>query len=64
MRGKDAGLAVVLSILMPGLGQVYNEQYLKGFIVFILFLILLFTTIIGGIVIWILAAYDAHSTAK
>lgn len=45
---KDPGLAGVFSAILPGLGQVYNEQLLKAFILVIigsitLFLLLSFT---------------------
>lgn len=33
-RYKSPGLACVASILIPGLGQVLNEQYLKGGLMF------------------------------
>lgn len=32
-EGKDERIATALSILIPGGGQVYNEQYVKGAII-------------------------------
>lgn len=69
VRGKDAGLAVVLSVVLPGLGQVYNEQFIKGIAVFVAFVVSVLL-IAGGIglilapVVFIYAAYDAYKTAK
>jgi TM2 domain-containing membrane protein YozV len=34
---KSAGLAAVLSALLPGLGQIYNGNILKGFILLIVY---------------------------
>lgn len=69
MANKDAGLAVVLSVIMPGLGQIYNEQFLKGAVVFILALIaaLLIVAGIGLIlfpIVWVYSAWDAYSVAS
>lgn len=65
---KDAGLAVALTILAPGLGHVYLERYVRALLVFILILVslLLIPTGIGIItfpVVWLLAAYDANRLA-
>lgn len=65
---KDAGLAVVLTILLPGLGHVYLEEYIRGAALFIAFLIgaLLIAAGIGLIIapaVFLYAAYDAHQRA-
>lgn len=65
----NAGLAVVLTIFFPGLGQVYNEEYLKAIIIAILFLVAVAMIVLGiGIIlapiVWIYAAWDAHSVAQ
>ena len=36
-RVKSPGLAAVLSVIIPGLGQLYNGQYLKALVVVFLF---------------------------
>jgi TM2 domain-containing membrane protein YozV len=65
---KDAGLAVVFTVLAPGLGHVYLERYVRALIIFlaILLSLLLIPTGIGVVtfpVVWLLAAYDAKRLA-
>lgn len=38
---KNAGVAMLLSLLMPGFGQIYNGQVIKGVVVMGVFLVLL-----------------------
>ena len=59
---KDPGLAAVLSFVIPGLGQVYNGQIGVGIIAGILCL-LLYLTIIFGLLMHIFLIYDAYSRA-
>ena len=66
---KSAGLAVVLSFFIPGLGQIYNGQIGKGILFIIVGAILAFTMVvlIGFILyplFWIYNLYDAYSTAE
>ncbi|TCJ20294.1 hypothetical protein E0L93_01965 [Rubrobacter taiwanensis] len=66
---KSAGLAAVLSFLIPGLGQIYNGQILKGLVVFIIGAInaSLTSVLIGFVtypVVVIYATYDAYRTAS
>lgn len=78
-KEKSSGLAVFLSLIMPGLGQIYNGQILKGFGVFLseaflfaFLLLLLFggsnTTalliVILLITVYLYSMYDAHSVAR
>ncbi|WP_158298412.1 zinc ribbon domain-containing protein [Halorubrum sp. SD626R] len=78
-KEKSSGLAVFLSLVMPGLGQIYNGQILKGFGVFLseafllAFVLLLlfgganataFLIIILLISIYLYSLYDAHSIAR
>lgn len=65
---KSAGLAAVLSLILPGLGQIYNGQILKGIILIIIDAIngaLMFVLI--GFITWpitvLYAVYDAYKTA-
>ncbi|KKG08810.1 hypothetical protein EO95_13750 [Methanosarcina sp. 1.H.T.1A.1] len=77
--GKNPGIAAVLSFFIPGLGQIYNGQIMKGIIFFILasigivFIILAFLfgfraiVLIGYILyplFWIYNLYDAYNTAR
>ena len=66
---KSAGLAVVLSFFVPGLGQIYNGQIGKGigFIILGGVLALTMFILIGFILyplFWIYNLYDAYSTAE
>jgi TM2 domain-containing membrane protein YozV len=66
-------LALVLSFFVPGLGQIYNENYLKGGVMIGLCMVavILDITIIGLIIgiplmvgVWIWAMVNAHKTAS
>ena|GEM_PF-2544200 len=68
---KKPWLAGLLSFLVAGMGQIYNKQYKKGFLLLIfsfIFIILAFTINPWfGIINWailIYAVYDAYKTAK
>jgi TM2 domain-containing membrane protein YozV len=52
---KNVGLNTLISIFIPGGGQIYLSQYLKGI------LILLFSWLI---IPWLYGIYDAHTTAN
>jgi TM2 domain-containing membrane protein YozV len=59
---KSAGFALLLSLLICGVGQMYNGQVAKGILMLIgcavLWIVLL------GWVIWIWSMVDAYQTAK
>ncbi|MDY9924834.1 TM2 domain-containing protein [Methanosarcina sp.] len=66
---KSPGIAAVLSFFIPGLGQIYNGQIMKGIIFIILASIFGFLTVvlIGYILyplFWIYNLYDAYNTAR
>ena len=63
---KNPVLAAVLSLIIVGLGQVYNGQTIKGIIIFVAAVILGLTGIglILSFVIWIYAMYDAYTIAQ
>ena len=59
----------MLSFIVPGFGQLYNNQIQKGigFIVVWFISILLLVFIVGVfmlLIIWIYAMYDAYNTSK
>ncbi len=60
---KSVGLAVVLSFLIPGLGQIYAGKtgrglaFLVGFFIGLLFFL-------PGVIIWIFGMIDANNIAK
>ena len=62
---KNPGTAAVLSLVVPGVGQIYNGKFLRG----IFWLIITPGLWIGsgGLLGWIchvIAAYTAHKYAK
>ena len=59
---KNPGVAAVLSFFVPGLGQIYNGQIGMGIVLLIL-TILLYYTIILGVVLHLYLVYDAYTTA-
>lgn len=66
---KNAGVAAVLSFLIPGLGQIYNGQILKGLIIVVIQLIniALMNVLIGFItypIVLVYAVYDAYRKAE
>jgi TM2 domain-containing membrane protein YozV len=67
--------AIVLSAIVPGLGQLYNQQVKKGLVIFGSFLSLglltywisglnKFSTALALILVWISAMTDAYKVAK
>lgn len=68
MTQKNAGMAAVLSFFFPGLGQIYNGQLLKGFLLSVAGVIsgLLVWVFIGIIllpIVWIYGIVDAYVQA-
>ncbi len=62
---RNAGTAAVLSLLIPGVGQIYNGTFLRG--LFWLIITPGFWIGTGGMLGWVchlVAAYTAHSYAK
>lgn len=75
-KRKEPLLSLILSFLVPGLGQIYNAQFKKGFIllaVYIISIVLILVTLsiligfcflILPVVIWVYGMYDAFVSAK
>ena len=66
---KNPGFAAVLSFFIPGLGQIYNGQIMKGIIFIVLASIFAtLTVVLIGYVLyplfWIYNLYDAYNTAR
>ena len=56
-------IAGTLSVLMPGLGQIYNGEFLKGIFIYVITNILML--IMGlGIFVWMINIIDAMITAN
>jgi len=60
---KNATIAGFCSSFLPGLGQVYNGQTAKGFVIFLLGLAGLAFLLVPGLIVWLYAMYDAYSVA-
>ena len=69
VSNKDPFIAAILSLLFPGLGQVYNGEFHKGLLVQIIFLVTFFG---GGVsfllipiplAVWVIGIYDAYTEA-
>ncbi|WP_456372824.1 hypothetical protein [Methanocaldococcus sp.] len=75
-KKKSVGIAVLLSFVIPGAGQMYLGKVGKGIIlliatgILIAFGLLLSLLVIGipllllGLIIWIYSIYDAYKSAK
>lgn len=66
---KSAGLAAVLSFLLPGLGQIYNGQIFKGIVLVVIdainaALMLILIGFVTHAITVIYAIYDAYKTAE
>jgi TM2 domain-containing membrane protein YozV len=61
---KSSFIAILCSLFVPGLGQVYNGETEKGVIIFLATLIGAFIFIIPGVIVWIYGMYDAYKIAK
>ncbi len=62
---RDPGIAALLSLILPGVGQIYNGAFLRGIFWFIVTPGLWIGS--GGTLGWIfhiIAAYTAYSYAK
>ncbi len=60
---KNPTIAAILSII-PGLGQAYNGQILRGLLFFFATGIGLLLLVFPGIIVWIFGIYDSYRTAK
>ncbi|MBP1928134.1 TM2 domain-containing membrane protein YozV [Methanolinea mesophila] len=61
---KSPAVAGVVAFFFAGLGQIYNGQNFKGFLILAGTIFGLALLIIPGVVIWLFGIYDAYTTAK
>jgi len=64
MDKKDKVLAGVLSLLLPGLGQIYAGKAGRGIIWFIAVGIGYLLFVIPGVILWIINIWDAVEVVK
>lgn len=60
---KNQMTAGFCSTFLPGLGQVYNGEFGKGFAVFLLTFAGLVIFVVPGLIVWLYAMYDAYNMA-
>ncbi|KKH93619.1 hypothetical protein EO95_11115 [Methanosarcina sp. 1.H.T.1A.1] len=66
---KNPGFAAVASFLFAGLGQIYNGEFVKGFLFIVVqiincFLIFIVVGFITYPIVWAIGIYDAYKTAE
>lgn len=60
---KSTFVAALCSLILPGLGQVYDGKLERGFLIFIGTVIGFFIFIIPGLLVWAFGIYDAYTIA-
>lgn len=60
---KSTFVAALCSLILPGLGQVYDGKLERGFLIFIGTVIGFFLFIIPGLLVWAFGIYDAYTIA-
>lgn len=60
---KSTVIAALCSLVIPGLGQVYNGKLERGFLIFFGTVIGLFIFILPGLAVWAFGIYDAYTLA-
>ena len=62
-RGKDAGLAVIFTLLFPGLGHIYLERFLRAFVLVIALVVAFAIHPVLFLPVYLFVLYDAYSEA-
>ena len=60
---KSTVIAALCSLVIPGLGQVYDGKLERGFLIFFGTVIGLFIFILPGLAVWAFGIYDAYTLA-
>ncbi len=63
-RAPSPGLAAVLSVLLPGLGQVYSGRLLAGALWFLFTSVSYWAILIPGFLVHALCIWSAYHSAK
>lgn len=61
---KDQTLAAILSLFVPGLGQVYNGRLGRGIVVLGLTVIGLMMLVLPGLCVWGIGVWDSHRLSR
>jgi len=60
---KSTVIAALCSLVIPGLGQVYDGKLERGFLIFFGTVIGLFVFVLPGLAVWAFGIYDAYTLA-
>ena len=63
-RGPRPGVSAVLSVIIPGLGQVYNGQLGAGLVWFLLTTFGYWAVLVPGFLFHVLSVYFAYRSAR
>ena len=63
-RGPHPGISAVLSVVIPGLGQVYNGRLGAGLVWFLATSFGYWAVLVPGFVLHVLSVYFAYSGAR
>jgi TM2 domain-containing membrane protein YozV len=63
LKKKNPFLALVLSLLISGVGQMYNGQVKKGLVLLVGLIIFFVAFWPIAIIVWLFGMYDAYTTA-
>ena len=63
---KSMGIAILLSLFIPGAGQMYTGKVARGLIVLVLSIVFLMTYILAivSLVLWIYSLVDSYNLVK
>lgn len=63
-RGPSPGLAAVLSVLIPGLGQIYSGRLLSGGLWLVCTAVAYWAVLLPGFLVHALCVWSAYQSAK
>jgi TM2 domain-containing membrane protein YozV len=63
VQKKNPWISLILSLIITGVGQIYNGQIKKGIILLVAFIVVYLIFWPLALIIWIFGMYDAYSTA-
>jgi TM2 domain-containing membrane protein YozV len=63
VQKKNPLIALILSLIITGVGQIYNGQVRKGVILLVVFFIVFVIFWPLALIVWLFGMYDAYTTA-
>ena len=63
VQKKNPLIALILSLIITGVGQIYNGQVRKGVILLVVFFIVIIIFWPLALIVWLFGMYDAYATA-